>query len=301
MSNFSDRMKAYEGAEAGRRFMPLLPIIVRVDSRAFHSFCKGLDVPFDARFRETMVKTAASLVEQTNAIVGYTQSDEISLIIFSERMNSQVFFDGRIQKMVSIIAAMTTVYFNGWLAITMPEKAVQSMPAMFDCRAWQVPLPGEAINYLIWREQDATRNSIQMAARAVFSHNECHKKNGKDLQDMLHAKGINWNDYPSFFKRGTYVQRKKVNKRLTPSELASLPPKHDARKNPDLAFERTVISTINGMPPLASITNRMEVIFGAAEPIVKTGEAIIGDIVDAEFKKHGKKESTEFEGSAGTN
>ena len=103
--DFGDRMKLYEGAESSRRLMPLLPIMARLDGRSFHSFCRGLNRPFDERFKSLMVSVTKFLVEETNAVVGYRQSDESSLCWYSDNIKSQVFFDGRIQKMCSILAA----------------------------------------------------------------------------------------------------------------------------------------------------------------------------------------------------
>lgn len=138
---------------------------------------------------------------------------------------------------------------------------------MFDCRVFQVPTRAEAVNCLIWRELDATRNSIQMAAQANFSHKQLHGKNCNELQEMLfQEKAINWNDYPSFFKRGTYIQRRKVVRAYTSSELDVLPLNHNAHKNPDLMVERTEIRSVD-LPPLMKATNREAVVFDGADAI----------------------------------
>jgi len=158
-----DRMKLLEGEEAKRKFMPVLPICVRLDGKSFHSFCKGLKRPFDKRLSELMVDTTKFLVEESNALVGYTQSDEITLIIYSEDYKSQVYFDGRIQKIVSVLSSAATAFFNSKLSEYLPEKA--NLLPKFDCRAWQVPNKVEAVNVLVWREQDAIKNSISMAAQ----------------------------------------------------------------------------------------------------------------------------------------
>jgi len=141
--------------------------------------------------------------------------------------------------------------------------------AMFDARAWQVPSLTEAANTFVWREMDATRNSISMAAQHHFSHKQLQKKNCGQMQDMLMLeKDVNWNDYPSFFKRGTYVQRKKIIRSFTVEELEVLPEKHEARLNPDLEVERTEVKIID-LPPITTITNREAVIFYGAKPIKK--------------------------------
>ncbi|KKL92895.1 hypothetical protein LCGC14_1880070, partial [marine sediment metagenome] len=104
--NFGDRMKMYEKAESGRRFMPLLPVYARLDGRSFSRFTKGFNRPYDKRMSEAMIDTTKYLVEETNALIGYSQSDEISLVWYSDSIDSQIFFDGKIQKMVSVLAAL---------------------------------------------------------------------------------------------------------------------------------------------------------------------------------------------------
>jgi tRNA(His) guanylyltransferase len=264
-TSLGDRMKSYEAREAGRRFMPLLPICARIDGKNFSKWTRGLQRPYDERLSRLMQRVLEALVRETGALIGYTQSDEFSLLFHSDTLDSQVFFDGRIQKMTSVLAALTTARFNQLLSEHLPERAEQ--PALFDCRVWQLPNRDEAANALLWREQDATKNSIAMAAHDLFSHRELHGKSGKEMQSMmLLHRDLNWNDFPAFFKRGTFVQRKKVVRAFTPEELDVLPPKHAARENPDLEVERTVVKQLQ-MPPFGSVTNRCEVIFDGADPI----------------------------------
>lgn len=272
VSDLGDRIKAYENLEAGRRLLPLLPIVARMDGRSFHNFAKGLKRPYDERLSQLMIETTRALVQETNARIGYTQSDEISLILYSDDPDSQVYFDGRVHKMVSQLAAQTTAIFNFLLPQYIPEKAearrVDRMPT-FDARIFIVPSLTEATNAILWREQDATKNSVSMAARAYYSHDELHNKNSSEMQEMLFQKGVNWNDYPTFFRRGSYIQRITVKKKLTPEELEALPPKHNARLNPDMEFERTEIRPLE-LPPLARVTNRERVLFFGDAPVLKT-------------------------------
>ena len=131
---------------------------------------------------------------------------QITLVWLAESFDSEIFFAGKFQKMISVLSAMTSVYFNRKLPDFLPEK-IQKYP-IFDCRVFQVPTEHEATNCFMWREQDATRNSVMMAAQSEFSHKECQNKNRHELMDMLMLqKNINWNNYPEFFKRGTYVRR----------------------------------------------------------------------------------------------
>lgn len=258
-----DRMKLYEQSEAGRRLMPLLPALARIDGRAFHSFTRGMDRPYDMRFSQAMIETTVCLVRLTNACMGYTQSDEITLAWHSTNIKSQLWFDGKIHKMVSQLAAHATLIFNGEVQRTMPGYADRD--PTFDARVWNVPNRAEGANVFLWREWDATKNSVSMAAHAVYSHHELHGKNGSQMQDMLHAEGVNWNDYPARFKRGTYVQRRSITRPFTTEELDALPPKHQARTNPELTVERSDVRVIE-LPPLAGIENREAVIFDGAEP-----------------------------------
>jgi len=266
-----DRMKLYEMAEAGRRFMPLLPIMARVDGRAFHSFTKGLKRPFDPDMTEGMIQTAKALAEDTGACMVYTQSDEISLAWHSIDIDSQVWFDGRICKMTSQLAALATLHFYRFVLERMSWYAFKK--PSFDARCWQVPNRTEGANVFLWREWDATKNSLSMAAATFYSHSELHGKNGAEKHDMLHAKGINWNNYPASFKRGTYIQRRKVSTPFTAEEIEQLPEKHHARQNPGLVIERTRVMVLD-MPPLASVTNREAVIFEGAEPQI-TPETVV--------------------------
>jgi tRNA(His) guanylyltransferase len=259
-----DRMKLYESAEAGRRLMPLLPILARIDGRTFHTFTRGMGRPYDERFSRCMVATTMHLMRETNACMGYTQSDEITLAWHSTDMRSQVWFDGRVSKMVSQLAAHATLAFYRAVLEHLPGYA-DRLPT-FDARVWNVPNRTEGANVFLWREWDAKKNSISMAAQAHYSHKELHGKNGAQKHDMLHAKGVNWNDFPAFFKRGVYVQRRTVATPFSAEELDRLPPKHAARSNPALIVERAALRELD-VPPLGKVTNRPEVIFDGAEPV----------------------------------
>ncbi len=239
-TGFGDRMKAYERQETARRLLALLPVLVRIDGKNFSRFTRGLERPYDARLSELMLATTKYLVSESNALCGYTQSDEISLLLYSDEIKSQIFFDGKIQKINSVLASMTSAYFNYHKAEALPSKREEL--ANFDSRVWSVPTRAEAANVFLWRERDATKNSISMAAREHYSHQELKGKTSNEMQEMLFHKGTNWNDYPAFFKRGVFVQRKAV-----------------------LETERTEITSIE-MPPFDKVTNRVEVIFAGQAP-----------------------------------
>jgi len=260
---FGDRMKGYESAEAGRRFVAGQPVCARLAGKTFRHFTRGMERPFEARLSGIMQDVTTRLVEETNACMGYTQSDEISLVYWSERPESQIFFDGRIQKLNSVLASMCTAWFNELFR----GRFQQDKLAYFDCRVWQTPDLVEAANVFLWRELDATKNSISMAARAHYAHRELQDKSGAEMMEMLRAKGVDWEAYPDFFKRGTFVQRRKVLRRFSAEELDALPEKHEARRNPELIVERTEVRRL-AMPPFSKVKNRPQVIFEGAEPVV---------------------------------
>lgn len=184
--------------------------IIRVDGKAFHTFTRGCKRPFDDDLTHWMNQAAIALCRGIQgAKLAFVQSDEISVVSTDfDGEQTQAWFDGNVQKMVSISAATATQAFNqaymshpGFAGM----RAEEFKLAMFDSRVFTIPDPIEVENYLIWRQQDASRNSVQMAARAVYSHGECEEKNIGQMQDMLMAKGINWNDYPVGHKRGRCI------------------------------------------------------------------------------------------------
>lgn len=263
--SLGDRMKKYENIEAGRYLIPLLPVVARIDGRAFHSFTKGLERPFDPEFSRWMGATTIHLVQETGACLGYTQSDEITLAWHSLSTKSQMWFDGRIAKIVSQLAAQATLSFYRQVVECLPEYA-DRMPT-FDARVWNVPNRTEGANVFLWREWDATKNSINMAASAYYSHKELENKNSSEKLDMLYDKGVNWNNYPVFFRRGTYVKTHVVEMPFTRNELDQLPEKHEARKNPSLIVKRSICdATI--MPVFSKVSNREDVVFNHAEPLI---------------------------------
>ena len=269
MSNKNDslgnRMKGYENVTCGVKMLPLIPVIARIDGKGFSKFTKGLKRPYDERLSTLMVELTKYLVKQTNANCGYTQSDEISLVWYSDTHESKIYFDGRLFKMISDLSAMASVYFNRELPNYIPEKA-HLMPR-FDCRVFNVPTIGEATNTFLWRELDATKNSITMASSEYYSHNFLHGKNGSEKQELLFQKGVNFNNYPTHFKRGTYIQRRRVMTKFSTEELENLPLKHNARKNPDMEIERWVIDEVK-LPPLSKVKNRVGVVIYGENPEV---------------------------------
>ena len=215
MSNTSlgDRMKMYENVE--RRYLTKgLPLIVRVDGKAFHSFTKGFERPYDAQFRSVMWLTTLDLCENIMGCkLGYTQSDEITLLLTDDdSLETQPWFGKNLQKIVSIAASMATCYFNKRAreeAEDAPVRiAAEKKCAMFDARAFILPHK-EVMNCFEWRQQDATRNAIESLGQYYFSHNQLNGKACNEIQDMLMTEhGVNFNDMPTWFKRGACVIKK---------------------------------------------------------------------------------------------
>lgn len=257
-----DRMKSLEGVESGRRFSSSSPVLARLDGRNFSRFTRGLRRPYDPRLTELMIDLTIELVRESGARLGYTQSDEITLVMCTSSETSQLYFDGRVQKMCSSLAAHASAWFNRNLPGRVPEKFA-SMPS-FDCRVWSVPTLEEAADCIRWRELDASRNAITMAAREYYSHTTLHGVGIVEKLSMLAAKGVRWVDYPVSFRRGTYVRRVTRTGRFTTEEIDRLPPKHQARQNPSMEVERSEI-TIVDMPPLGTIKNKRGVLFDGEE------------------------------------
>jgi len=191
--------------------------IIRLDGKAFHTFTRGLDKPYDLDFMDLMNVTCKYLCENIQGCkIGYVQSDEITLVLTDfDRISTDAWYDGQVQKMVSVAASIATYKFNKYmtLLVDMCEKHKFSdndnrpKLALFDARVFTIADPTEVENSLIWRQKDAVRNSITMTAQSLYSHSELEFKNQNDMQEMIHAKGKNWNDIDEGFKRGrTYTK-----------------------------------------------------------------------------------------------
>jgi tRNA(His) 5'-end guanylyltransferase len=260
---FGDRMKQYEIVETQRRLDVMLPIYARIDGRSFSSFTRQMDRPFDATMSATMVAVTEYLIEETHARIGYTQSDEISLCWMVDNPESSIFFDGKIQKMVSVLASLATARFLQLALQQWPEKCEKALPT-FDCRVFQLPSREEGANVFLWRAQDATKNAISMACRCQFSPKAMHGKNGLEMKEMMAAKGIDFEAYPHAFRQGVFLRRVTVERPLTVAERERIPEKH--RPPEGTLFQRSSVIPID-MPPFKQVSNRSEVIFDCAEPL----------------------------------
>jgi tRNA(His) 5'-end guanylyltransferase len=260
-----DRCKALESAEADRRAMPALPLLARLDGRAFHTFTRGLPRPYDERLTRCLIETTAHLVGSFEARVGYTQSDEITLLWWEpERQVGRYPFDGRYQKLASVLAGSASAFFARIVAEAIPQK--RSELPCFDGRVWQVPTLDDALEVFVWREDDATKNSISMAASAFYSTEELEGVVSSEKHDLLHRKGVNWNDYPSSFKRGTYVQRRTMQRALSEADRLRIPEPH--RPAPGHLFERSEVVALD-LPPIRRVGNALEVLLNGATPTTR--------------------------------
>jgi tRNA(His) guanylyltransferase len=221
--DFGDRMKSYEAPTTSRVAFKGQPLVVRLDGKSFHTFTKGLARPYDQRLSDLMVDTTKALVDRFHASVGYCQSDEITLAWYHEtNSDSEYPFKGRLQKIESLTAAFCSVFFATKLAERIPEKA-HLLPT-FDARAFSTPTLVEAYNAFLWRQQDCTKNAISMAAQSMFTHKSLSGLKGPQMQErMWSEKGINFNDYPPGFKRGTFVKKVRTLRPLTDEEMAKIP------------------------------------------------------------------------------
>lgn len=237
--NLNDRMKYYEKTFIHQQAIKGLPIIARIDGRNFSSFTKNMIKPFDYTFLKCMEETTKHLVKETGANIGYTQSDEITLIWKNNK--DGLWFEGKLQKMVSQLAAQATVAFNHNLGLWFAnDKELKEKFPTFDARVWQVPSDFEASNVLVWREQDAIKNSISMACHSVFSHKEMLNKNSAEKLQMLLDKGIDWNKYKHHARQGIFIKRKVIERPYYAHEIDELPEKHQAKEDPLLLVKRNV-------------------------------------------------------------
>ena len=201
-----NRMKNFEACY-DLRVVPRLPAIVRLDGRAFHAWTKKsrCERPFDEKLMLLMAETTKFLCENIDGCVfGYTQSDEISLLLRDDQSrDSMPWFDKRVQKIVSVSASMATAFFNAH------NPFEKKTPAFFDARV--LALPEEEIRpYFIWRQNDATKNSLSMLAQSLYHHTELIGKKRDDLQELCFRKGFNWNNLTTQKKRGSAVYKRSV-------------------------------------------------------------------------------------------
>lgn len=206
-------MKGYERTSK-HSLLRRTPVIIRVDGKAFHTFTRRINQTTDpssltgpSEKMHNVMNSVMGLMaaDMQNVVFGYTQSDEISLLLRDwDKHETQQWFDANLQKLVSVSASIATAHFAAEWNCEFNEWPL----AYFDSRAFNVPME-EVVNYFIWRQQDATRNSVQFIARRFFSHNQLANKNNSEIQEMLWREhGVNWDRYSTWKKRGSCIYRK---------------------------------------------------------------------------------------------
>ena len=228
------RMKTFYEQIPKTKLMRRCPVAIRIDGKAFHTFTRGFQKPFDDLMVKSMQATMQYMCENIQGcVLGYTQSDEITLILVDyKKLNASAWFDYEVQKLCSVAASMATMAFNRIFAEKVKEfiyndgknyennleeyklchiyKKAAYKGAMFDARAFNIPKE-EVTNLIYWRQVDAKRNSIQSVGQAYFSHKELDKKSSDMIQCMLfEERGVNWNDYPTHLKRGSCCVKNKI-------------------------------------------------------------------------------------------
>lgn len=220
--SLGDRMKRFEDV-TNFKLIRRMPVILRFDMVAGHTFTRGFKKPFDEIYMKTMQQTMESLCKEIQGVVfGYTQSDEITLVLVDYKtFDTSAWFDNRMNKMCSVGASMTSRFFNKFyienVGETMQDKAYSDVDmskytkrfftADFDCRAFNIPKE-DVCNCVLWRQKDAERNSVQMLGQSLYSHKELDKVSCKDMQNkMFTEKGINWSELPTPCKRGSACKK----------------------------------------------------------------------------------------------
>lgn len=241
-------MKAYEARETSRRFLPMVPVCARIDGRGFSKFTRDMEKPFSTTMRTAMDQTASYLVKETNAAIGYVQSDEITLVWHYPTHTSSMLFDGKVAKLTSVLAGMATAKF-----MHMMPTLYQARLPHFDARVWQVPSRTEAANVVLWRAQDARRNGISSTCRSLYSAKAMHGQDQPAMLGMIAAKGVHYeNDIPREYREGVYFQR----------EAYFIPVEGEEDAQRSRVARRD-------MPYFGNVLNREEVIFSSARPLLR--------------------------------
>lgn len=268
--DLGDRMKEYEGVEAQRRLDQNVPIVARIDGRKFSKFTKGFDKPFDRRLTAAMDMTTAMLVDKTHASIGYTQSDEITLVWHVDRTDNpqaQMLFDGRVQKLCSVLSGMASTYFLTHLTSMLQHQdteLVKIRAPHFDCRVFNVPTKEEAANAVLWRYLDARKNAVSAFTRCHISHKAMQGLSASaQIQAVIDAGG------PPFYKAtqqsdrtGRFIQKRTVERTLSPDELLRIPAQHRPAEDEKVKRSEGQISDFL----FDKIKNRAAVIFDQAVP-----------------------------------
>lgn len=265
-----DEQKRYEAAESFRKAAIGEPVILRVDGKSFSKFTGQrddgngtiFDKPFDARIAEAMDAATIAVVDEMKCVLGYTQSDEATFLLWDDE--NPVEYDGRYQKLASTAASIFTDVFKDVARELFPDALVRGK-ARFDGRANGLPSLDMAARNFDWRERDARRSAVSMAAHSLFAQRALDGKSTQDRKEMLAEIGIDFDThYPERFRRGAFFRRLKYLRELTPEELARIP----EGRRPTGPVIRSSVRLVENVPPLALVENLVEFVFFNQPPVV---------------------------------
>lgn len=273
-------MRKYESMTTKTTLMPNIPVYARIDGRAFHRLTEGLNKPNDIVFSTIMQTICQGLVKETGAILGYVQSDEISL---GWEDFTKAPFEGKLFKLESVLASMASaLFYEAIMVLTMKasgnllsEDKINSLtllmnklmrnPVCFDCRLFNVPNMDELANAFVWREQDAIRNSIQSYGQANFSHNQLQGKSCKEIKNMLKIeKGIDWDKLDKILQRGVYFQKEFYEEQISDEVWNNIP---DNKKPESRNITRSKVSNLD-LPLMQKCQNKVGAYFCKENPLI---------------------------------
>lgn len=207
---FGNRMKQYEERYTSTKLPSYQPIVARIDGKGFSKFTKGFEKPFDVKLADAFIETTKSIMAATNATCGYAQSDEITLVYDgNENPASEHYFGGKVSKLNSVFASMATAFFNKEISSEVDT------PAFFDCRVFSVPDRIEASNAVLWRVQDARKNSISAFTRYTIGHAKMQNLSGLEMIRLVEEEtGKSWHDIETKYRYGVLLKGRPIAKRV---------------------------------------------------------------------------------------
>lgn len=205
--NLGNRIKGYEEV-AKYKLLRRTPVLIRVDGRAFHTFTKNAKKPFDKNVIDAMIyATEMTAKEMSGFELAYVQSDEATFLLQDyATLSTQPWFDYEVNKLVSITASAFTAYFNSYWFNYFSSTDGETKFAMFDARAFNMPYD-DTPNAFIWRQQDWIRNSVQMKARAHFTHKHLENVSVEEIKQELYNIGVPWESLTDTEKYGTFITK----------------------------------------------------------------------------------------------
>ncbi len=266
---FGNRMKGYEAVETSRTLPPGLPYYARIDGRAFSTFTRSMQRPFDPRMTAAMIATAKHLVGSTGARIGYVQSDEISLVWLDNTPESEPLFGSKVHKLTSVLASLAAASFQYELRQSFDSVTANTLCEMlphFDARVFSLPNKIEAANAILWRTLDARKNALSMATRSFYPAKAMHGADQATMLRMLADKEIDFEAYPDSFRFGTWLRRVLFERTITDEQRSAIPEIY--RPAAGAVVSRSDVCVFE-MTEFVFVRNRVEVIFDGADPITE--------------------------------